>query len=307
MSKDPPEKGFRPESGFTTLKADSPVMNSSAEKQHKAFLTVIRSGGRDLGKHITVEKSVVVGRDPSCDLPLLDRIVSWRHCRITPLGGEVYIIEDMNSTNGTHVDGGIVKTPRALREGEKIFLGNSVIRFSIADEMELGFQDLVSQLVTTDELTGLPSKRAFDDSLDYSLCCAGPQRQPLSILMMDLDNVKKINDAHGHLFGAHIIGETGRLIARELNRIGQACRFGGDEFTAFLCGYDKKNALAVAERIRAAVETAGFEKDTVRLQTTISIGVASFPEDGENVRQIVAAADEALYRAKGQGKNRVST
>ena len=297
----------RPQGGFQTIKADSPIMKASENEARKAFLTVIRGGGRDLGKHLVVERTVVVGRDPNCDLPLLDRIVSWNHCRVTRLGGEAYIIEDLASTNGTHVDGGRVQTPRALREGEKIFLGNTVLRFSMADEMDLGFHDMVSQLVSTDGLTGLPSKRAFDDALDYALRCAIPHNQPLSILMMDLDGVKSINDTHGHLFGAYIIGQTGGLIARQLEKKGQACRFGGDEFTAFLTGYDKQNALVIAESIRKAVDTAGFEKDGVALHPTISIGVASFPDDGRTVQEIVAAADEALYRAKGAGKNRVAT
>ncbi len=297
----------RPEGGFKTLEATSPARGPQPEKKQKAFLTVIRGGARDLGKHIVIERSVLIGRDPCSDLPLLDRIVSWKHCRVTPLAGEVFIIEDLGSTNGTHVDCGPVTNPRALREGEKIFLGDTVLRFSIADEMDLGFHDMVSQLVATDELTGLPSKRAFDDALDYTLRCAIPHNQPLSILMMDLDGVKKINDTHGHLFGAHVIGETGRIIARIMEDKGQACRFGGDEFTAFLCGLDKQNAILVAEEIRQAVESAGLEKDGIPLSTTISIGVASFPEDGRDVQRIVAAADEALYRAKDSGKNKVST
>jgi diguanylate cyclase (GGDEF)-like protein len=297
----------RPEAGFQTIKSNSPIMDTSKGQARKAFLTVIRGGGRDLGKHIVVERSVVVGRDPQCDLPLLDMIVSWNHCRITRLGGEAYIIEDLASTNGTHVDGGLVKTPRALREGEKIFVGETVLRFSMADEMDVGFHDMVSQLVSTDGLTGLPSKRAFDDALDYGLRCAVSHNQNLSILMMDMDGVKQINDTHGHLFGAYVIGQTGRLIARVLEQKGQACRFGGDEFTAFLRGYDKQNALLIGEQIRRAVETAGFEKDKITLNPTISIGVATYPEDAQNVQQLVAAADEALYRAKGAGKNRVST
>jgi diguanylate cyclase (GGDEF)-like protein len=273
----------------------------------KAFLTVIRGGGNDLGKHIVVEKPVVMGRAPDCDLTIQDLGTSWHHARITPKGDGVYEIEDMKSTNGTRINGVLIEGPWTLREGEKIFLGEAVVRFGLADEMDLGFQSEVSQLVGTDPLTGLESKRGFDNALDYALEIARRLEQPLVVLMMDMDGVKAINDMHGHLFGAHAIGETGRIIAKVVGTDGHACRFGGDEFTVFLAGHDKPAGVRVAEKIRSEVEGAEVEKDGVKLSISISIGVASFPDDGEHVLELVAAADAALYRAKGAGKNRVST
>jgi two-component system cell cycle response regulator len=273
----------------------------------KAFLTVIRGGGNDLGKHIVVEKPIVMGRAPDCDLTIQDLGTSWHHARITPKSEGIYEIEDLNSTNGTRINGVLIEGPWKLREGEKIFLGEAVVRFGLADEMDLGFQSEVSQLVGTDPLTGLESKRGFDNALDYALEIARRLEQPLAVLMMDMDGVKAINDQHGHLFGAHAIGETGRIIARVVGKDGHACRFGGDEFTVFLTGHDKPAGVRVAEKIRTEVEEAEVEKDGIKLSISISIGVASFPEDGDHVLELVAAADAALYRAKGAGKNRVST
>ena len=131
----------------------------------------------------------------------------------------------------------------------------------------------------------------------------GRNSRPLSLLMMDMDGLKKINDTHGHLFGAYAIGETGKLIARVIGGTGQACRFGGDEFSAFLPAHDIEAATAVAEQIRLAIETAGLEKDGIALKPTISIGVAAYPETGEKPLELVASADGALYRAKALGKN----
>jgi diguanylate cyclase (GGDEF)-like protein len=142
--------------------------------------------------------------------------------------------------------------------------------------------------------------------LEFALEAAKRGSDSLAILMMDMDGVKRINDTHGHLFGAHAIGETGRLIKRELGEKGRACRFGGDEFSAFLPGHDLDEALAIAERIRVAVQNGGIVKDGVALVPTISIGLASYPESGETLLELITRADEALYRAKRRGRNFVS-
>jgi len=161
-------------------------------------------------------------------------------------------------------------------------------------------------LVNTDPLTGLPSKLRFDQALEFAMQDCGHSGLPLSMLMMDMDGLKKINDTHGHLFGAYAIGETGKVIARVMGGTGQACRFGGDEFSAFLPAYDVEAANTLAEQIRLAVENAGLEKDGILLKPTISIGVAAYPATGEKLLELVAAADEALYRAKAMGKNCVA-
>ncbi len=273
----------------------------------KAFLTVIRSRA-DLGVHAFIEGPVVMGRDPECAFPLHDLGVSWQHASITPHGENEYILLDLDSTNGTRVNGKPVTAPRILHDGEKIFAGETVIRFSLADEMDIDFQSEVATLVGTDPLTGLESKRIFDEALDFAVRTAKDGGGALAVLMMDMDGVKQINDTHGHLFGAHVIGQTGRIIADCMGDKGRACRFGGDEFSAFLPAYDQASACRIAEEIRLAVETAGMEKDGIPLAPTISIGVASYPEASvDKVLELVNTADEALYRAKDRGKNRVAT
>ena len=176
----------------------------------------------------------------------------------------------------------------------------------MVDEMDVDFHSEVATLVSTDPLTGLPSKRRFDQAFEFALEDAKRNSTPLTMLMMDMDGVKQINDTHGHLFGAHVIGETGRLIAKMIGSKGQACRFGGDEFSAFLPHHDSKAAHELAEQIRVAVEQAGFEKEDIPLFPTISIGLACFDQNGSTVLKLVDNADKALYRAKEQGKNRVA-
>jgi len=181
------------------------------------------------------------------------------------------------------------------------------VRFSLANEIEVGFHQELVQLVSTDPLTGLESKRYFDDALDNALISARRRKgKPLSGMMMDMDGIKPINDTDGHLFGAYCIGTAGRIMGRVIGTAGHICRFGGDEFIAFLPGHDRLVSLEMAERVRMAIENAGMEKDGISLRPTISIGVALFPHHAEEVLDLVATADQALYRAKAEGKNKVS-
>ena len=287
-----------------TMRIEDSGVAPDSNQQTKAFLNVIRSEA-DLGVHVFIDGPTTLGRDPTCTIPLHDFGVSRQHAEITPLGEGNYILKDLGSTNGTHVNGSPVAGVRILKGGEKIFVGGTVLRFALVDAMEIDFHSEVATLVSTDPLTGLPSKRRFDQAFEFSLQSARQGGGPLALLMMDMDGVKQINDTHGHLFGAHVIGETGRLIAQVLASKGHACRFGGDEFSAFLPIHDSKTGGEIGEEIRLAVENAGMEKDGIPLRPTISIGVASFPEVDDDLLGLVMAADKALYRAKADGKNRV--
>ena len=272
----------------------------------RGFLTVIRSRV-DLGVHMFIDGPTLIGRDPKCTITLHDFRVSSRHATICKNDDGDFILEDLQSTNGTFVNRVLFGNEHVLRDGDKIFVGETVLRFSLADEVDIDFHSEVETLVGTDPLTGLPSKRRFDKALEFAIQAAGKNGDSLAMLMMDLDGVKQINDTHGHLFGAHVISESGRLIAQVLGSDGRACRFGGDEFSAFIPRQDVNGALSLAEKIRIAVETAGMKKDEIPLQPTISIGVAALDQSIDDPLKLVATADKALYRAKRQGRNRVAS
>jgi len=268
-------------------------------------ITVIRGRGNDLGKHRVVDRRIVIGRDAACDFVIEDFGASRRHCRISREGTEQWTVEDLKSTNGTRINGIKIRGARSLVDGEKIFIGSTVLRFQLYDTMDLKFSSQVTHLLSTDPLTGLQSKRTFDDALDYAVTGATRAGEPLSLMMMDMDGIKSINDRYGHLFGAFSIEQAGQVIARVLEGLGQASRFGGDEFTAFVRGRGKTAAVEIAEKIRSGLDGARLEKDGIPLHPTISIGVATLPEDGADVLALVNAADKALYEAKAGGKNRV--
>lgn len=291
-----------PKKHAQTIRIRKEDLFASEDGPRQAHLTVIR-GGQDLGIHAAIAGAASLGRCPECALSLQDLGVSWKHASVTPMGDDLYVLEDLGSTNGTRINGSALEGKHQLKDGDKIVVGDTVVRFSLADRLDVDFQTEIGMLVGTDPLTGLESKRRFDDALDYALKVAGQSGAPVAVMMMDMDGVKKINDKHGHLFGAHIIGECGRIIARHIGPDAHATRFGGDEFSAFLPGYDLETGMAAAEKMRRAVERAGMEKDGIPLFPTLCIGVASFPHDAERALDLVEKADAALYRAKADGKN----
>lgn len=272
-----------------------------------AALLVVQGAEVDLGTHVVCDRPITLGRDPDVELPLRDGSISRRHCSVErdDESGR-YVLRDLGSTNGTRVNGTRVKEPVPLAEGDKIFLGASVVRFSYADGFDVEYHAKLESLVTTDALTGLLSKRRFDAEYARAVDTARLDGAPVSVLVMDMDGLKQINDTHGHDMGGYAIIEVAKIIQGALQGQGETCRFGGDEFMSFLPAKSKPEACALAERIRDGVASHVFEKDGIRVCPTISIGVATLPEDGDTTDDLFRAADRALYRAKGAGKNQVA-
>ncbi len=285
----------------------SEVRDSIARAQQKqAALLVIQGAESDIGTHVVLEKPVTIGRDPMVELPLQDEGISRRHCRVVP-EEDVYFLEDLKSTNGTLLNGDKIDGRKLLNAGDRIYLGACVVKFTNSDALEVGYHTQMDALVGTDDLTGLIAKRRFDAAYVRALSAARSMRRPLVVMMLDLDGLKAINDAHGHPIGAHTIAEVGKIIGNIVSSQGAACRFGGDEFAAFLPGTDKTTGKLVGESIRAQVAGHKFEKDGVVVRPTISIGIAAFPDDGKSPDLLLRKADEALYRAKNTGRDRVNT
>jgi two-component system cell cycle response regulator len=238
------------------------------------------------------------------DVVVRDVEVEPRHAKIFREPGGGYVLQDLGTNKGTTVNGEGLEQERPLSDGDRITLGDSVLEFSGGDPIKARFHDALHRLISRDYLTDLLVKNRFDEEFEHHLESA--EGRPLSVLMADIDNLKKINDAHGHLLGEYIVGEVGRIIGELHEEEGrQATRFGGDEYQTLLTGLSKEQALEVAEEIRRRVEEHAFERDCVCPHPTLSLGVATYPEDGETRAALTRAADEALYRAKRSGGNTV--
>lgn len=274
-----------------------------------ATLVVVQGSEADLGAHARVDRRVVIGRDPLVELPLSDARASKQHAAVELVEGFMssrYEIRDLGSTNGTLVNGKPVKSSRKLKDGDKITVAGTVLRFTIADEVEAAFQAQVESMLSTDSLTGLLAPRRFDAALDEAVRSARTKGSRLALVVFDLDDLKQINDKHGHAMGAATIAQVGALIAEVVGPRGTATRFGGDEFVVFLPGFSEEMATALADELRARVGAHRFERDQKVVKPTISAGVAVFPDKADSAKALFDAADRALYRAKAKGKNRVA-
>jgi len=271
--------------------------------ERKPYLVVLQ--GEDLGMRYRVDHQCTVGRDVDCDIVLRDDRASKRHANLDFRDGEIHV-SDLGSTNGTLVNDRLVAGEAAMAAGDKLFVGSTVMRLDWLDALERGFHEELERLLDIDELTGLLQKRKFDSEGTVLVETTLRKEQAVGVLMLDLDGIKRINDTHGHAFGAHCIAQSGALIGRILRERGIATRWGGDEYSAVLPGYDANAAVAVAEEILAGIRSEVFEWDGIRLRPGISIGVAVGPEQGHTLEALQRVADEALYRAKRTGKGRVS-
>jgi diguanylate cyclase (GGDEF)-like protein len=259
-------------------------------------------------------EEVILGRAFEADVRVNDTKVSRAHAKITVRASqngaaEQYVLTDLNSRNGTFLNGRRI-TSEALTNGDKISIGENILRFDLLDEIDREYQRQIHRLISHDDLTGLLSGRSFFSELRREAGRAKAENRPFCVLMMDLDHFKQVNDTYGHLTGSRTLEELAGCIVKNMRTGDAAARFGGEEFAAFLLDAELPQAVVAAERIR--VEVARSEFSVVRSGTpdekhhiTISIGVSSFPVDSADPIELVEMADSALYRAKREGRNRV--
>jgi diguanylate cyclase (GGDEF)-like protein len=160
-------------------------------------------------------------------------------------------------------------------------------------------------LSITDGLTGAYNYRFLIDALKKEIGIAERFHEVFSIVMIDLDSLKEYNDVHGHLGGSEVIRQVARLAASIIRAIDMLCKYGGDEFVVVLPRTPKQGAAIAAERLRDSIEKHRFPGEEITGKITASFGIASYPEDGRTVHDLIASADKALYRAKQHGRNKV--
>jgi len=167
----------------------------------------------------------------------------------------------------------------------------------------------LERLSVTDELTGLPNRRHLDGELERELQRHERHKRALAVLMLDVDRFKNLNDTLGHPAGDAVLRQLAKILQENTRKGDTVARFGGEEFIVILPETPAAGALKLAEKIRSAIEEARFivGGDSTVVPVTVSIGLARFPEHGTTPESLVMVADEALYRSKQGGRNRVTT
>ena len=198
-----------------------------------------------------------------------------------------------------------LRQARLAREtsGQALEQANEALREQIEEISRL--QEQLREQVHRDPLTGQYNRRYLDATLQREMRRCARESAPLSLLMMDIDHFKSVNDTHGHLVGDEVLRQIGLILATHARSHDVVCRYGGEEFLLMLPQLPLTQALQRAEQLRRVVQQHAFLTDGGDIHVTLSVGVAAFPENGQTVDELLRNADHALYQAKREGRNRV--
>jgi len=276
-------------------------------KEAQACLIVIR-GDRPGHKYPLHQDSLIMGRDPSTDISLNDPSISRKHAEITQKDGKVFIA-DLGSSNGTSINS------RKLTAGEKVLLAKEdiiqlgqslVLKYLPAGELETLYMGDLGSAIHTDALTGVHNKGYLLEALEVEFKRARALHSDFSILFLDLDHFKKVNDTYGHDAGDYVLKTFAGLVKSSFVRPKDVfARYGGEEFVILMGNTTQKMGAEIAERIRCAVEVFAFQYENTRIPVTSSLGLATLGPQYESATALLKAADQALYQAKNSGRNRV--
>jgi diguanylate cyclase (GGDEF)-like protein len=255
-------------------------------------------------RYLLGDTPVVLGRGSDCDIRINDHSVSRRHARIQP-GADGYYAVDLQSTNGTFVND-VLASICKLKDGDYLRVGNCIYRFLVGGNVEAEYHEEIYRLTIIDALTDTHNKRALLEFLDRELARSARYHRPLALIMFDIDRFKTINDELGHLGGDFTLRELSGRIKAQIRKEEMFARYGGEEFAVVLPETTLDAAMQVAERVRRLIESQPFHYEGKPFNVTISLGVATtLGDDSLTSLDLIRQADENLFKAKREGRNRV--
>ena len=265
-----------------------------------------REGRGPLGKRIPLDGPVAeltIGREVSNSLVLEFEGVSRRHARLQRRDG-VWWVQDQNSTNGTYVND-VLSRETPLRNGDRVKVGDVILKYLSAGDLEAEFIETISQMMVTDGLTQAANKRHFNEKVADEVNRSLRHDRPLALVMFDVDHFKKVNDTYGHVAGDVVLKEIASLVRSRIRRNEVFGRYGGEEFALLLPETTLQGAITLAQEVRALIASQPFHFDQTHIPVTISLGVAQWTNVIRTPEDFIRAADARLYEAKRQGRNRV--
>ena len=304
------EAGVGEPGGETPVDLDATVISTAqqVESSSRRLPTLVVVRGVEIGRHYPLRRSrVVLGRGERADVVIPHKEISRAHAQIEALrwGKEtIYRLSDLGSTNAVFVNGERVQR-HVLGPGDKIQLGDAVLKFELLDAIDEKFHTEIRNRIRYDDLTTLLTWESFRTALQWELERFATTVKGCAVVMMDLDDFKRVNDTHGHPAGSAVLREVGARLRENLRQFDVAARYGGEEFVAYLPETDPTEAMIAAERLRHLISDEPFLYKAEVMRVTVSMGLAHFPEEGRALEALVEAADRRLYRAKRDGKNRV--
>jgi two-component system cell cycle response regulator len=299
-----------PKERTAILGLDQETINRELQKakEQPACLILIRGSPQGHRYFITADE-MIIGREPSSDISIQDPSISRRHARVVR-GPNGVTIEDLGSSNGTSINGKRIEagTVVDLTKEDLIKLGNSIVKYLPAGEIEIIFYGNLNQAVNSDPLTKCFNKGYFLEAIEAEVKRARAFLTPLSLVFFDLDHFKKVNDTYGHEAGDLVLKEFSNLI-RGLSLLSQKdifARYGGEEFCLLMPGTTLAMAERHADTIRARVQAHSFVYEGKKIPVTSSLGVSELRSDMDSASDLIKSADKALYQSKEGGRNRVT-
>jgi diguanylate cyclase (GGDEF)-like protein len=270
-----------------------------------ACLVHIYPTGQGMGTRYPLgDTPLVLGRGNDCDIRINDHSVSRRHARIQP-GADGYFALDLQSTNGTFVND-VPASMCHLKDGDYLRVGNCIYRFLAGGNVEAEYHEEVYRLTIIDALTDIHNKRYLLEFLDRELARSARYGRPLALVMFDIDRFKTINDNLGHLGGDFTLRELSACVKAGIRKEELFARYGGEEFVVVLPETTLERGMIVADRIRSLVEQHPFQYEGKTYSVTVSVGVATTTGDESlTPHELIRQADDKLYHAKREGRNRV--
>ncbi len=265
--------------------------------------------GPHMGRSHVIDKAeFTIGRVETCDLVVDDDLVSRTHCKFLTKGG-VTVLKDLGSTNGTLLNGRRVDEAE-LKEGDQIQVGASTIfRFHLQEEVERKFFEELFKAATKDFLTNTYNKKYFLDRLQAEFAYTHRHGGDLSVIVLDIDHFKKVNDTYGHLAGDIALQKMAHYLLTHTRKDDLVARFGGEEFVILMRDCELEPARSLAENLRQGISQMQIKTNQHEFRITISMGIACLTEKnkGNYVRfeHLIEHADTQLYKAKTSGRNRV--
>jgi two-component system cell cycle response regulator len=259
----------------------------------------------ELGRrYVLSEALTTIGRGSNNHIVVSSDAVSRQHAQLEHRGSD-FLVSDLNSTNGTFINNERQRTRDSrLNGGDLLRVGDTVFKYLSGSDIETQYHAVIGHMAVSDGLTNLANRKHLDSLLAEEVQRAHRHGRELSVLMVDIDHFKTINDVHGHLAGDRVIAGLAHLLRQRLRADDKLGRYGGEEFCAILPETSLENAAAIAETLRTMVATHPFPVDSKRLTVTVSIGAAALKPKMQSA-DLYRLADQMLYRAKNQGRNQV--
>ena len=266
---------------------------------------LVQIHGPELGKKYVIEDDeLTIGRDEKNGIVVDLDNVSRRHAKVFVKAGK-YFVSDLGSTNGTYLNEDEIRDEQPLRSGDLVKVGGSIFKFLSGGDIETLYHEEIYQLTICDGLTQIHNKRYFLEYLEREMGRCHRYNRSLSLVMLDIDHFKSINDTNGHLAGDYVLREMAAIIKPRVRKEECFARYGGEEFAYVMPESGGDNTRKLAEKLRRLVEDHRFTFEGKDIRVTVSIGVCDLTPEITEPLQFIKVADANLYKAKKGGRNRV--